>query len=75
MIVLAQTRGMGRPLLTSTSTKKYQQELRSLLKGGGQQVRVVLRGLALLQLAEEVGAPRTLKRPAHSAGHSANGHR
>jgi hypothetical protein len=35
-----------------------QQELRSLVSGGRQQVRVVLRALALLQLAKGVSAPR-----------------
>ena len=49
---------MGRPPLRIDVTKKDQQELRSLLKGGVQQVRVVLRALALLQLAEDVSAPQ-----------------
>jgi putative transposase len=35
-----------------------QQELRKLMKGGVQQVRVVLRALALLQLAEHTSAPQ-----------------
>jgi putative transposase len=49
---------MPRPALRIGVTKKDQKELRKLLSGGVQQVRVVLRGLALLQLAEGVGAPR-----------------
>ena len=49
---------MGRPPLNIDVTKKDQQELHSLLKGGVQQVRVVLRALALLQLAEDVSAPQ-----------------
>jgi putative transposase len=39
-------------------TSKDKKELRKLLSGGVQQVRVVLRALALLQLAEGVSAPR-----------------
>jgi putative transposase len=49
---------MARPALRIEVTKKDQKELRKLLSGGVQQVRVVLRALALLQLAEGVGAPR-----------------
>jgi transposase len=41
--------------------KKDQQELRTLLKGGVQPVRVVLRALALLQLAENACAPQIAK--------------
>jgi putative transposase len=52
---------MGRPPLNIDVTKKDQQELRSLLKGGVQQVRVVLRALALLQLAGDVSAPQVAK--------------
>src|SRR5437899_10537304 len=52
---------MGRPPLEIDVTKQDQQELRSLLKGGVQQVRVVLRALALLQLAEAISAPRVAK--------------
>src|ERR1022692_1337221 len=52
---------MGRPPLNIDVTRKDQQELRSLLKGGVQQVRVVLRALALLQLAEDVSAPQVAK--------------
>ena len=39
-------------------TSKDKKELRKLLSGGVQQVRVVLRALALLNLAEGVSAPR-----------------
>ena len=49
---MAHTQGMGRPPLNIDIAKKDQLELRSLLKGGIQQVRVVLRALTLLQLAE-----------------------
>lgn len=52
---------MGRPPLNIDVAKKDQQELRTLLKGGVQQVRVVLRALALLQLAEDVSAPQIAK--------------
>jgi transposase len=52
---------MGRPALTIDVTKKDQQELRKLVKGGVQQVRVVLRALALLQLAEHVSAAQIAK--------------
>lgn len=49
---------MGRPALRIDISKKDQKELRSLLSGGVQQVRVVLRALALLQIAKGVSAPR-----------------
>ena len=49
---------MGRPPLSIEVKTKDQKELTSLLSGGVQQVRVVLRALALLQLAEGVSAPR-----------------
>jgi len=49
---------MGRPPLNIDVSKNDQRELRKLLKGGVQQVRVVLRALALLQLAEDVSAPQ-----------------
>jgi putative transposase len=52
---------MGRPPLSIDFSKKDQQELRALLKGGVQQVRVVLRALALLQLAENASAPQIAK--------------
>lgn len=52
---------MGRPPLDIDVTKKDQQELRRLLKGGVQQVRVVLRALALLQLADDASAPQVAK--------------
>jgi putative transposase len=49
---------MTRPALRIEVTRKDQKELRRLLSGGVQQVRVVLRALALLQLAKGVNAPR-----------------
>ena len=49
---------MARPSLRIEITSKDKKELRKLLSGGVQQVRVVLRALALLQLAEGVSAPR-----------------
>jgi transposase len=49
---------MGRPPLTIEVTQKDQKDLANLLSGGVQQVRVVLRALALLQLAKGASAPR-----------------
>jgi len=49
---------MGRPPLSIDVTPKDQKELAKLLSGGVQQVRVVLRALALLQLAKGGSAPR-----------------
>jgi len=49
---------MGRPPLRIDVTPKDQKELAKLLSGGVQQVRVVLRALALLQLAKGASAPR-----------------
>jgi transposase len=49
---------MGRPPLSINVTPKDQKELTRLLSGGVQQVRVVLRALALLQLAKGASAPR-----------------
>ncbi len=49
---------MGRPPLSIELTQKDQKELAKLLRGGIQQVRVVLRALALLQLANGASAPR-----------------
>ena len=49
---------MGRPPLSIAITLKDQKELAELLSGGVQQVRVVLRALALLQLAKGAGAPQ-----------------
>ncbi len=49
---------MARPALRIKVTPKDQKELRKLLRGGVQQVRVVLRAMALLQLAKGVSAPR-----------------
>ena len=48
---------MGRPPLTIDVKPKDQKELTKLLSGGVQQVRVVLRALALLQLARGASAP------------------
>ena len=52
---------MGRPALNIDVAKKDQEQLRILLKGGVQQVRVVLRALALLQLADDASAPQIAK--------------
>jgi len=49
---------MARSPLRIEVTKKDQKESRTLLAGGVQQVRVVLRAVALLQLAQGVSAPR-----------------
>jgi putative transposase len=49
---------MARPALRIEITSKDKKELRKLLSGGVQQVRVVLRAIALLRLAEGVSAPR-----------------
>ena len=55
---MAHTEGMARPALRIEVSAKDQKELRALVSGGVQQVRVVLRALALLQLAKGVAAPR-----------------
>jgi len=49
---------MGRPPLSIEVTQKDQKEVAELLRGGVQQVRVVLRAVALLQLAKGASAPR-----------------
>jgi len=49
---------MARAALRIEVATKDQRELRRLLSGGVQQVRVVLRGVALLQLAKGVSAPK-----------------
>ena len=49
---------MARPALRIEVTKKDRKELKELLSGGVQQVRVVLRALALVQMAKGVSAPR-----------------
>src|SRR4051812_40724449 len=49
---------MGRPPLSIDIAPKDQKELAKLLNGGVQQVRVVLRALALLQLAKGASAPQ-----------------
>jgi putative transposase len=52
---------MARPALRIEVTAKDQKELVTLLSGGVQQVRVVLRSLSLLQLAKGVSAPQISK--------------
>jgi putative transposase len=49
---------MARPPLRVDVTTKDQKQLRDLLSGGVQQVRVVLRAVALSQLAQGTSAPR-----------------
>jgi DDE superfamily endonuclease/Homeodomain-like domain len=49
---------MARPALRIDVTNKDRKRLRELLSGGVQQVRVVLRAVALSQLAQGVSAPR-----------------
>ncbi len=49
---------MARPALHIEVSAKDRKVLHKLVSGGVQQVRVVLRALALLQLAEGVSAPR-----------------
>jgi putative transposase len=49
---------MARPALRIEVSAKDRKELRELVTGGVQQVRVVLRALALLQLAKGAAAPR-----------------
>jgi putative transposase len=49
---------MGRAALRIDVTTRGRKELGKLLSGGVQQVRVVLRAVALLQLAKGVSAPR-----------------
>ena len=49
---------MGRPPLSFDIAPKDQRELAKLLIGGVKQVRVVLRALALLQLAKGASAPQ-----------------
>jgi hypothetical protein len=50
--------GMARPALRIEVSAKDQKELGKLVSGGVQQVRVVLRALALLQLVKGVSVPR-----------------
>jgi hypothetical protein len=49
---------MARPALRIDVSRKDQNELKKLLSGGVQQVRVVVRAVALSQLAKGVSAPR-----------------
>jgi hypothetical protein len=53
---------MARPALRIEVSAKDQKELRKLVSGGVEQVRVVLRALALLQLAKGIAAPRVYPR-------------
>lgn len=52
---------MGRPPLCFPVAQKDQKEIASILSGGVQQVRVVLRALSLLQLANGLSAPQISK--------------
>jgi len=52
---------MGRPPVSVDVTPKDLKELAELLRGGVQQVRVVLRALALRQLSKGVSAPQIAK--------------
>lgn len=52
------TQGMSRPALRIEVSSKHRKGLQNLVSGGVQQVRVVVRALALLQLAKGVSAPR-----------------
>jgi hypothetical protein len=61
---------MARPPLSVDVTSKDQKELRVLLSGGVQQVRVVLRALTLLQLANGVSATDRGRDPNDSASDS-----
>jgi len=49
---------MARAALRIEVTTKDKKQLRRLLRGGIQQVRVVLRAVAMLQLAKGVSAPK-----------------
>lgn len=49
---------MARPALRIKVPVKDQQDLRNLLRGGIQQVRVTLRALTLLRLADGMAAPQ-----------------
>jgi hypothetical protein len=49
---------MARAALRIEVTTKDRKKLQKLLSGGVQQVRVVLRAVALLQLAKGVSAPQ-----------------
>ena len=55
---MAHTKGMARPALRIEVSAKDQKMLRKLVSGGVQQVRVVLRALALLQLGKGAAATR-----------------
>ena len=55
---MAHTRGYGPSTPEHRGLAEGSKELAKILRGGVQQVRVVLRALALLQLAKGVSAPR-----------------
>jgi putative transposase len=55
---LLHIQGMARAALRIEVRKKDQKELKKLLSGSVQQVRVVLRAMALLQMAKGASAPR-----------------
>jgi hypothetical protein len=52
---------MGRPPLSIDVKPKDQAQLKKLFSGGLLPVRVVLRALALLQLAQGISAPQIAK--------------
>ena len=52
---------MARPALRLKLSKPHGSELSQLLKSGVQQVRVVLRALALVHLADGASAPQVAK--------------
>jgi putative transposase len=56
--LLAHNWGMARQALHIEVTSKDRETLRQLLRGGLQQVRVILRALALSKLAQGLSAPR-----------------
>jgi transposase len=57
-IVLVHTLTMGRPPLSIEIAQQDQNELAKIVGSGIQQVRVVLRALALLQLAKGISPPQ-----------------
>jgi transposase len=52
---------MARPALRIDVSRRDQKEIRELLRGGIQQVRVVLRAVALLRLAEGMTSPQVAR--------------
>jgi putative transposase len=61
---------MGGSPLSIDVTPKHPKELTNLLSGGVQQVRVVLRALALLQLTKGASAPQISNVIPLTPGHS-----